>query len=132
MPSWDLSTPRTSLIVRSVLPKSIKSASRLGPQLGRWHRWAGEGVVIGVEHFGLCGPGRFRYLGITAAHVVAAALQILGRNAGRIRSTARRHPRHLLTACLPFWHRECNGAPWCAGRCVGKNAPKPFGFVPNA
>ncbi|HET9322191.1 MAG TPA: transketolase C-terminal domain-containing protein, partial [Bryobacteraceae bacterium] len=84
MPSWDLFEAQDESYRESVLPKKIKkrvtieAASPVG-----WHRWAGdEGVVIGVERFGASAPGQdvFDHLGITAEHVTAAALRILGRN----------------------------------------------------
>jgi transketolase len=84
MPSWDLFEAQDESYRESVLPKKIKkrvtieAASPIG-----WHRWAGdEGVVIGVDRFGASAPGQdvFDHLGITAEHVTAAALRILGRN----------------------------------------------------
>jgi transketolase len=85
MPSWDLFDSQDESYRESVLPKSIRKRVTIeaATPVG-WHRWAGdEGVVIGVEHFGASAPGQdvFDHLGITAAHVVAAALRILGRNA---------------------------------------------------
>jgi transketolase len=85
MPSWDLFDAQDDAYRESVLPKSIKTRVTIeaGSPIG-WHRWAGdEGIVIGVEHFGASAPGQdvFDHLGITAAHVTAAALRTLGRHA---------------------------------------------------
>jgi transketolase len=85
MPSWDLFDAQDESYRESVLPKSLKKrvAIEAGSPIG-WHRWAGdEGIVIGVEHFGASAPGQdvFDHLGITAAHITAAALRTLGRNA---------------------------------------------------
>jgi transketolase len=85
MPSWDLFDAQDDSYRESVLPKSIKTRVTIeaGSPIG-WHRWAGdEGIVIGVEHFGASAPGQdvFDHLGITAAHVTAAALRTLGRHA---------------------------------------------------
>jgi transketolase len=84
MPSWDLFDAQDNSYRESVLPKSIKKRVTIeaGSPVG-WHRWAGdEGEVIGVGHFGASAPGEdvFVHLGITAEHVTAAALRILGRN----------------------------------------------------
>ena len=85
MPSWDLFDAQDESYRESVLPKSLKKRVTVeaGSPVG-WHRWAGdEGIVIGVAHFGASAPGPdvFDHLGITAAHVTAAALRTLGRNA---------------------------------------------------
>lgn len=84
MPSWDLFEGQDAAYRESVLPKSIKkrvtveAASPLG-----WRQWAGdEGTIIGVNRYGASAPGEeiFKHLGITAEHVTAAALRLLGRN----------------------------------------------------
>jgi transketolase len=83
-PSWSLFEAQDDSYRESVLPRSVKkrvtveAASPLG-----WHRWAGdEGAVIGVERFGESAPGQdvLAHLGITADHVAAAALRLLGKN----------------------------------------------------
>jgi len=84
MPSWDLFEAQDESYRESVLPKKIKKrvAIEAASPVG-WHRWAGdEGVVIGVDRFGASAPGQdvFDHLGITAEHLTAAALRILGRN----------------------------------------------------
>ena len=85
MPSWDLFDAQDESYRESVLPKGMKKRVTIeaGSPVG-WHRWAGdEGAVIGVAHFGASAPGPdvFAHLGITAEHVTAAALRILGRSA---------------------------------------------------
>jgi transketolase len=84
MPSWDLFDAQDDAYRESVLPKGIRkrvtveAAATLG-----WHRWAGdEGAVIGIDRFGASAPGEeiFKHLGITAEHVVAEALRLLGKS----------------------------------------------------
>jgi transketolase len=84
MPSWSLFEAQDDAYRESVLPRSIKkrvtveAASSMG-----WHRWAGdEGAVIGVERFGASAPGQdvLNHLGITANHVAAAALRLMGKD----------------------------------------------------
>ncbi len=84
MPSWDLFSAQDEAYRESVLPKrirkrvTIEAAATLG-----WHRWAGdEGAIIGVDRFGASAPGEevLKHLGITAEHVVAEALRLLGKN----------------------------------------------------
>ena len=84
MPSWSLFEAQEQSYRESVLPRGIRkrvtveAASPIG-----WHRWAGdEGAVIGVERFGASAPGQdvLNHLGLTADHVAAAALRLLGKN----------------------------------------------------
>jgi len=84
MPCWSLFHAQGDSYRESVLPRGIKkrvtveAASPMG-----WHLWAGdEGVVIGVEGFGSSAPGQevLAHLGITADHVVAAALRLSGKS----------------------------------------------------
>jgi transketolase len=85
MPSQELFAEQDKTYRDGVLPKSVKkrvtveAASTFG-----WHRWAGdEGTMIGIDRFGASAPGPeiMKQLGITAEHVTAAALRLLGRNA---------------------------------------------------
>ena len=84
MPSWDLFGAQDEAYRESVLPKrirkrvTIEAAATLG-----WHRWAGdEGAIIGIDRYGASAPGEeiFKHLGITAEHVVAEALRLLGKS----------------------------------------------------
>jgi transketolase len=63
---------------KQAFPEVAAAASPIG-----WQRYAGdEGTVIGVERFGSSAPGQevLAHLGITADHVAAAALRLLGKN----------------------------------------------------
>jgi transketolase len=83
MPSWDLFEAQDEAYRESVLPKGVKkrvtveAAASLG-----WRRWAGDqGAVIAIDRFGASAPGDeiFTHLGITAEHVAAEALRLLGK-----------------------------------------------------
>jgi transketolase len=85
MPSWSLFEAQDGSYRESVLPKSIRkrvtveAASPLG-----WRQWAGdEGAIIGINRYGASAPGDeiFKHLGLTAEHVTAEALRLLGRTA---------------------------------------------------
>ena len=83
MPSWDLFDAQDEAYRESVLPKAVKKRVTIeaAASLG-WHRWAGdEGAIIGVDRYGASAPGDeiFQHLGITAEHVVAEALRLLGK-----------------------------------------------------
>lgn len=83
MPSWDLFEAQDEAYRESVLPKRIKKRVTIeaGASLG-WRRWAGdEGAVIAVDRYGASAPGEeiFKHLGITAEHVAAEALRLLGK-----------------------------------------------------
>ena len=54
-----------------------------GVTLG-WERWVGErGAIVGIDTYGASGPGGavLKHFGFTAAHVAAAALRVLGKDA---------------------------------------------------
>ena len=83
MPSWELFAAQDESYREAVLPKAIKkrvtveAASTFG-----WRRWAGdEGAMIGIDRYGASAPGEeiLKQLGMTAEHVTAAALRLLGR-----------------------------------------------------
>jgi transketolase len=83
MPSWELFGAQDEAYRESVLPRQIRrrvtieAAATLG-----WHRWAGdEGAIIGIDRYGASAPGEeiFKHLGITAEHVAAEALRLLGK-----------------------------------------------------
>ncbi|HUI77761.1 MAG TPA: transketolase [Bryobacteraceae bacterium] len=85
MPSWDLFEAQDPAYREAVLPKAVRKrvAVEAASPLG-WHRWVGdEGSIIGVETYGASAPGDeiFKHYGLTAEHVTAAALHLLGRDA---------------------------------------------------
>jgi transketolase len=84
MPSWSLFEAQEDSYRERVLPRGIKKRVTVeaGSPIG-WHRWAtDEGSVIGVERFGASAPGQevLAHLGLTADHIAAAALRLLGKN----------------------------------------------------
>ncbi|MDP9053016.1 MAG: transketolase [Acidobacteriota bacterium] len=83
MPSWNLFEQQEAAYRENVLPGAIKKRVTVeaGCSLG-WHRWAAEGTVIAIDHYGVSAPGDevMKNFGFTAEHVTAAALRLLGRN----------------------------------------------------
>ena len=85
MPSWELFEAQDAAYQEKVLPKAMKKRVTVeaGVTMG-WERWAGgEGICIGINHFGASAPGDevMKRFGFTSEHVTAAALTLLGRNA---------------------------------------------------
>jgi transketolase len=82
MPSWNLFEIQDEAYRERVLPSSAKKRITVeaGCPLG-WHRWAGEGTIIAIDHFGASAPGEevMKNFGFTPEHVVSAALQLLGK-----------------------------------------------------
>ncbi|KWT91641.1 MULTISPECIES: transketolase [unclassified Variovorax] len=85
MPSWDLFESQSPQYRDSVLPRavtarvSIEAASPFG-----WERYVGRGgTIIGMRSFGLSAPGKVAetHFGFDAAHVAAAARQLLAQQA---------------------------------------------------
>ena len=83
MPSWDIFEHQPAAYREEVLPRSVKArlaveqASALG-----WERYVGdEGRVIGMKAFGASAPLKElqRKFGFEPGHVVATALEMLGR-----------------------------------------------------
>jgi transketolase len=83
LPSWELFRAQDQAYRDEVLPPAVtarvgvEAASRLG-----WAEWTGlEGVVIGIDRFGVSAPGpeAMRALGVTAEAVADAARGLLGR-----------------------------------------------------
>ncbi|MFH1651500.1 MAG: transketolase [Chloroflexota bacterium] len=81
LPSWELFEAQPEEYRQKVLPPGvtarvvIEAASPLG-----WERYAGSaGRILGINRFGASAPGKVIYekLGLTAAHVVAEALDLL-------------------------------------------------------
>ncbi|HEY2815691.1 MAG TPA: transketolase [Casimicrobiaceae bacterium] len=83
MPSWDVFENQTQEYRESVLPAEVKAriAVEQGSTFG-WERYVGEqGHVIGMHTFGASAPLKAlqQKFGFDAAHVVAAAKDLLGR-----------------------------------------------------
>jgi transketolase len=82
MPSWSLFDAQEETYRESVLPRAMKKRVTVeaGCSLG-WHRWACEGIVIAIDHFGASAPGDevLKNFGFTAQHVTSAALRLMGR-----------------------------------------------------
>ena len=85
MPSWNLFLEQPDAYRESVLPNAIRKRVTIEAACTQgWHRWAtDEGTVIGIDHYGASAPGDeiMKQFGITAEHVTAAALRLLGRAA---------------------------------------------------
>jgi len=82
MPSWNLFEMQDAAYREKVLPSSVKKRVTVeaGCSLG-WHRWAGEGTIIAIDHYGASAPGEvvMKNLGFTAEHVTSAALRLVGK-----------------------------------------------------
>ena len=83
MPCWELFDEQPQSYRDSVLPPARwqRVSVEAGVTFG-WRQYIGDrGVAIGVDRFGASAPGELlmEKLGITPAHVVAAAKQVLGR-----------------------------------------------------
>ncbi|WP_374688437.1 transketolase [Promineifilum sp.] len=82
-PSWELFAEQDAAYRDSVLPPEIEA--RLAVEAGisqGWHRWVGsKGQVLGIDRFGASAPAKdvFTNLGLTAAHVVELATELLNR-----------------------------------------------------
>jgi transketolase len=78
MPSWELFEAQDDDYRDSVLPPTIPSVSvEAGISMG-WSKWVDRSVAI--DRFGASAPGAevLEKLGITPAHVVAEAKELLG------------------------------------------------------
>ncbi len=85
MPSWELFDRQPKQYRDTVLPPAVRAriAIEAGVTLG-WCRYVGEdGTVLGLDRFGASAPASvlFEQFGFTPRNVVAAALQLLGREA---------------------------------------------------
>lgn len=82
MPSWELFDRQDEAYRERVLPAAIRKRVTIeaGCSLG-WHRWALDGTVIAIDHYGASAPGEeiMKNFGFTAEHVTAAALRLMGR-----------------------------------------------------
>jgi transketolase len=82
MPSWNLFDRQDEAYRESVLPAGIRKRVTVeaGSSQG-WRRFAADGTVIAIDHYGASAPGDeiMKNFGFTAEHVTAAALLLLGR-----------------------------------------------------
>lgn len=82
MPSWELFAKQDTAWQEQVLPQGIRKRVTVeaGSTMG-WHRWAADGVVLGIDRFGASAPGEIvmKELGFTVERVVEAALGLAGR-----------------------------------------------------
>jgi transketolase len=82
MPSWNLFEAQDEAYRESVLPAAVKKRVSVEAASSQgWHKWVGEGVIIGVDHYGASAPGEeiFKNFGFTAENVTSAALRLLGK-----------------------------------------------------
>ena len=85
LPSWELFAQQGAAYIAQLLPPDVpKVAVEAAAPFG-WERWIGNdptrGVMLGIDHFGASAPYQtiYREFGLTPAHAVAAAKQLLGR-----------------------------------------------------
>ena len=82
MPCWNLFDLQDEAYRERVLPSSVKKRVTVeaGCSFG-WHRWAAEGTIIAIDHFGASAPGEvvMKNFGFTAEHVTSAALRLMGK-----------------------------------------------------
>ncbi|MEE9365593.1 MAG: transketolase [Dehalococcoidales bacterium] len=81
LPSWELFDAQPAEYRETVLPKDIKARISIeaGSPFG-WERYVGgNGVIIGIPHFGASAPGKIIYekLGLTAQRVADEAENLL-------------------------------------------------------
>jgi transketolase len=83
MPCWNLFEKQDEQWREQVLPASIRKRVTVeaGCSFG-WPRWAADGTIIAIDHFGASAPGDtvMKNFGFTAEHVTSAALGLLGRS----------------------------------------------------
>jgi transketolase len=82
MPSWNLFEAQDETYRERVLPAAVKKRVTVeaGASQG-WHRWASEGVIIAIDHYGASAPGEeiMKNFGFTPENVTSAALRLLGK-----------------------------------------------------
>jgi transketolase len=80
MPSWELFDEQDESYRSSVLPAGVgkRMAIEAGSPLG-WHRFVGEGVVLGVTRFGASAPGKrvLQEYGFDEEQVFARAMELV-------------------------------------------------------
>jgi transketolase len=85
MPSWEIFAKQGGEYINQVLPVGVKKVAIEAATTFGWERWVGNdphlGAIIGIDHFGASAPYQRIYeeFGLTPAHVVAKAKQLLGR-----------------------------------------------------
>jgi transketolase len=82
MPSWNLFDAQDETYREKVLPGALKKRVTVEAAASQgWHRWAAEGTVIAIDHYGASAPGEeiMKNFGFTAENVTAAALRLLGK-----------------------------------------------------
>jgi transketolase len=85
LPSWELFELQDEEYQQSVLPPEVPKLAMEAAVTFGWERWVGndksKGDVIGVNRFGASSPYKRIYaaFGLTSAHVVARAEQLIGR-----------------------------------------------------
>ena len=82
MPCWNLFEQQDDAYRETVLPASMRKRVTVEAGCSQgWHRWAADGTIIAIDHFGASAPGDevMRQFGFTAEHVTSAALRLLGR-----------------------------------------------------
>ena len=82
MPSHELFLRQDEAYRRQVLPAGVKRIAIEAAHPMSWQRFVGDdGMVMGIERFGASAPYQRIYeeFGLTPGHMVAAALQLLGR-----------------------------------------------------
>jgi transketolase len=83
MPSWNLFELQDAAYREAVLPQEIRKRVTVEAGCSQgWHRWAADGTIIAIDHFGASAPGDeiMKNFGFTAEHVTSAALRLMGRN----------------------------------------------------
>ena len=81
MPSWEIFEEQSAEYKESVLPNAVRArvAIEAASSFG-WAKYVGlDGEIISIDHFGASAPASvlFREFGITAEHVVQAALRVV-------------------------------------------------------
>jgi transketolase len=85
LPSWELFEQQGPEYINKVLPVGVKKLAIEAASPFGWERWVGNdphlGAVLGINHFGASAPYQRIYeeFGLTPAHAVAKAKQLLGR-----------------------------------------------------
>jgi transketolase len=82
MPCHELFAEQPDEYRESVLPRNVRRVAIEAAHPMSWYRWVGgDGVVIGLDHFGASAPYLKLYeeFGITAAHLVEAVKTLIAR-----------------------------------------------------
>jgi transketolase len=82
MPSSNLFEKQDAAWRETVLPSTIRKRVTVEAGCSQgWDRWAADGTIIAIDHYGASAPGDvvMKNFGFTAEHVTSAALRLLGR-----------------------------------------------------